>query len=228
MAVSAEIPLEPVGRLARLGPQVTQAVAEYVRNHGRREGAIQYAATLLNIPWTQARDALAAAEGRARPPERAKSHHKTLRQGKAPRYRRGEIPPYQRMAPEVARLRDVEGKTWEEIVTQTGWSDPTCKRAYDHHHRDAIREAAARGTRLNRGCRRGLGREVHERLRRKLMPYTSRPLSRGEAAVIAGRIGCGVMTVYREQRKLRASASRRAETLVGGDSGGAIPGKVTV
>ena len=54
------------------------------------------------------------------------------------------------LAPEVARLKDIEELSFEEIGTRLNISSSTVERAYWHHRREDLRKAADKGSELPR------------------------------------------------------------------------------
>jgi IS30 family transposase len=104
-------------------------------------------------------------------------------------------PKYTTLADEIVHLRDQQRLPFREIARRLGVSKATAGRAYDYLRPNAVREAAARGTRPQRGRYRHLPKETVERIKSMLRAGCS-------LKEIAGAVGCSENTVRRERRRL--------------------------
>ncbi len=104
---------------------------------------------------------------------------------------------YKDLAPRVAELHDVQKKPLDRIAKQLGVSEGTVRRAYDHAHPEAVRQAVAEKAAVNRGRFTHLDHTIFEKIR-ELSGQGQSPKE------IAAVVGCGVSTVRREIWRLEA------------------------
>lgn len=104
---------------------------------------------------------------------------------------------YKDIAPRVAELRDVQKKPLDRIAKQLGVSEGTVRRAYDHAHPEAVRQAVAEKAAIKRGRFTHLDHTIFEMIR----DLSGQGQSPKEIAAV---VGCGVSTVWREIWRLEA------------------------
>lgn len=106
---------------------------------------------------------------------------------------------YLKISKEVAQLRDKKKMSFPRIAAKLKVAESTVRRAYDHHHRDKVREAAERGETPSRGPYSHLGEAVFKKIR-KLLRAGRKPMD------IASSAGCSVNTVRRVRKQMQEAA----------------------
>ena len=174
-----DVVIEKVPKYERLAP-----VFKRMRDNG---ASVQSVAAAHGMSWRDASEILHFAETGERPKWRAGNATGT---GVKPAK-------YFQISKEVSYLRDKKKRSFPQIAARLCVSVSTARRAYDHEHRQAIREAAERGETPCRGQYSHLGEDAYEEIR-NLLRAGSKP------SEIAAKVGCGASTVYRERRRMRA------------------------
>jgi DNA invertase Pin-like site-specific DNA recombinase len=124
---TVELKIEKVPKYEGLAPKFKQ-----LRDNGER---VQSIADAHGMTWQAAAEVLHFAYTGERPVCR---NGATMVTGPKP-YK------YAQFAPDVAKLRDKQGLSWLRISATLGVSEKTVKRAYDHHHREAVRQSPQHG-----------------------------------------------------------------------------------
>lgn len=86
------------------------------------------------------------------------------------------------------------------IAAKFGIGKATVRRAYDHAHREKVREAAETEGTPDRDSYTKPGEDVFRKIREMLVAGMKPPQ-------IAQEVGCGRSTVYRERRRIQAEAA---------------------
>lgn len=162
-----------------------EALADIVKDMVDGGASLHHIATALGQSYATVRSALVFARSGERPKAKPAGRRTGARTGP---------PRFVALAPKVARLRDVEHVPFSDIAARLKVSEQTARRAYDHAHRDEIRQAVEEG----RSVGRGRFVRVPVDLRREIVER----LNRGESAeFIAGAVGCSASTVRRIGRE---------------------------
>ncbi len=98
---------------------------------------------------------------------------------------------------EVVRLRDEQRLSFKKMAQRFGVSEGTVTRAYDRGKPQAVREAAERGQKPQRGRYSHLGPEVFERIQAGLKAGDS-------PERVAQQVGCSASMVYRFRKQTRS------------------------
>ena len=172
--------MERVPKYVRLAP-----IFAAMRDKGASVSTI---ASVHDMAWSQAREILHFAKTGELPRWNKRRKRKQTRPATPPNYLE--------IASEVTRMRDEGNAPFTQIAAKMRVSPNTVRRAYDHAHREQIRQAAERGEPVQRGQWSHLGEEKYQRIRQMLRAEVN-------PAEIASAVCCGPSTVYRERRKMR-------------------------
>jgi DNA invertase Pin-like site-specific DNA recombinase len=177
-----EVVIEKIPKYERLAPVFLEM---------EKNGAsVQTIASAHKISWQYAKEILVFAKTGKRP---------EWKSGKGGEKGLAKPAKYPDIAKDVAYLRDVKNVPFRKIAAQLKVGASTVYRAYDSAHQDAVREAAERGERPNRGRYSHLGEDVYQQIRQMLHEGK-------KDAEIAATVGCGTSTVGRVRRKMSAKA----------------------
>jgi DNA invertase Pin-like site-specific DNA recombinase len=187
-----EIVIDEVPQYELLAPEFQK-----LRDQGNGTDTI---ASAYGLTWSRVAEILHFADTGERPKTKPKKDSSKPSRPRAPQ---GS---YKLVAPLVAQMRDEKEMEFEEIkpeLKKLGWDVgmPTIRRAYDFSHREEFLEAVAQGRKPNRGRRSGIGYEKQEQIKQLLLE------DRLEVKQIANHVGCGVSTVRRTQKRMKAQAS---------------------
>jgi hypothetical protein len=177
-----EVIIDKVAKYEQLAPRFKQ-----LRDDG---ASVQSIAAAHGMSWQYASEILRFAETGERPEWKAGKRTGTG----------GKPAKYVEISEEVAYLRDEKKMPFVQIAAKLGVSRATVRRAYDHWHQEAVREAVERGDSPCRGQYSHLGEDVYEEIR-KLLRAGTKP------SEIAAEVGCGASTVYRVRRKMQAESA---------------------
>ncbi len=184
----------PVEVHIRQRPRYERLAPEIQRLHAQGS-SISEIAVAFHVNWNLVRAGLQFAKDGTRPPVVA------MKKPSVPRQKRPCF--YMELAPEIARLRDVEKLSIPKIAKLKGIGVGTVSRAYNYAHRQAIKSAIEQGAKRPPAKYAHLRPTVFERIRElKDADMTAKQ--------IAAEAGCSVGTVRRELLRLQRSAAAPA------------------
>lgn len=174
-----EVPLEKIPRYELLAP-----VFKQLRDNG---ASVESIATSHRVSWQFAVETLKFADTGDRP--RWQSGKKARKGGGANQMK------YKAISAQVVELRDQKKMPFRRIAKELKVGEATARRAYDYGRPAAVRQAAERGERPNRGSYSHLGEDVYKQIRKLLK-------AGWKIGRIAEKVGCGASTVGRVKQKL--------------------------
>ncbi len=178
-AETVEIPIDHTPRY--------EAIARQVADLAARGASVNTIAAALGETWPTVNQAL----------EFARTGHRPKMKPGGKRTGRGHAGRKQIDVAEVVRLRDEQQLSFTKIAQRLGISEGTVTRAYDRGKPQAVRDAAERGQKPQRGQDSHLRPEVFERIRVGLNAGLT-------PERVAENVGCSASTVYRIRRQTRS------------------------
>ena len=173
------VPLETIPKYEQLAPEFLRLV--------EKGASVQSIAASYGMCWQYANEIIQFSKTGVRPQwNTGKKTGQGARQNK-----------FLEHVDEVVYMKDVQKKSFAKIARKLKISTQTVGRAYDHAHREKIRESVENGQTPDRGSYTNLGEEVHRKIREMLKAGTD-PKS------IARETGCSISTVRRAKKKMEA------------------------
>jgi DNA invertase Pin-like site-specific DNA recombinase len=169
-------------------PQYVTLAAEFKRLHSQGS-SIGSLAAAHGICWKQAEEILHFANTGERP-----------KSGSRKRTGDGQVMKYIEIAQQVAELKD-QKLSFAKIAERLNVGLQTVKRAYDHARPEAVCQAAANSTTVNRGRYSHLSADIFASIRQKISEG-------GSDYQIAAAVGASRSTVRRVRKELEADERR--------------------